>query len=66
MFMFNKFNENGANRGFMGVTISVAFFVLVAIATIAVLLNEKNLEVKTKKSSFKLADIKLVLKNKKV
>lgn len=51
--------------GFTGVTLSVAFFFLIAIIAIAIFFKEKNLTQKND-SVFVLSDIKLVLKNKTV
>lgn len=62
MFMFTKFTDEFDN-GLLGVTISVAFFVLVAILAIALFLNEKNIAIPKSESSFKMADVALVLKN---
>lgn len=61
MFAFTQFSEDG--RGMVGVTISVAFFVAVAMLAIAVLFKEKNLNMPKSTDSFKMADIKLVFKN---
>ena len=60
--MFNQFNEGNGN-GFLGVTISVAFFVAVAFLAVAALLKDNNLKVEEGEGSFKLADVKLVLKS---
>ena len=61
MFMFTQFSGDG--KGLMGVTISVAFFIAVAMLAIVLLFKEKNLQMPKSEESFKLADIKLVLKN---
>lgn len=61
MFMYTQFSDDG--RGIMGVTISVAFFVGVAMLAIAVLFKEKNLKMPENNESYKLEDIKLVVKN---
>lgn len=64
MFAFTKFSEDG--RGMVGVTISVAFFVAVAMLAITVLFKEKNLNMPKSTDSFKMEDIKLVFKNRMV
>lgn len=64
MFMFTQFSENG--KGLVGVTISVAFFVAVAMLAIALLFKEKNLNISKSQESFKLSDIKMVVKNSTV
>ena len=64
MFMYTQFSGEG--KGIMGVTISCAFFVGVAMLAITLLFKEKNLAMPSSEDSFALADIKLVLKNSTV
>ena len=47
----------------MGVTISVAFFIGVAMLAITILFKEKNLQMPKSDESYKREDIKAVLKN---
>ena len=61
MFMYIQFSEY--DNGIMGVTISVAFFVAVAMFAIAILFNDKNQQVPKNDESYKLEDIKMVMKN---
>ena len=61
MFMYTQFSGDG--KGIMGVSISVAFFVGVAMIAITLLFKEKNLNMPKSDESFALADIKAVMKN---
>ena len=61
MFMYTKFSGEG--NGIMGVTISVAFFIGVAMLAITILFKEKNLQMPKSDESYKREDIKAVLKN---
>lgn len=61
MFMYTQFSGEG--NGIMGVTISVAFFIGVAMLAITILFKEKNLQMPKSDESYKREDIKAVLKN---
>lgn len=61
MFMYTQFSGEG--NGIMGVTISVAFFIGVAMLAIGLLFSEKNLRMPKSNESYKKADIMAVLKN---
>ena len=61
MFMYTQFS--GVGNGIMGVTISVAFFIGVAMLAIGLLFSEKNLRMPKSNESYKKADIMAVLKN---